>query len=54
MRIVIGGLAAIVLASVFSMHPQAAATSCEQLASLALPNATITEARIVTRCGGPK
>ena len=47
MRIVIGGLAAIVLASMFSMHPQAAATPCEKLASLALPNTTITEAQLV-------
>ncbi len=45
MRILNGCLAAIVLASMFSMHPQAAGTPCEQLAALALPNATITEAR---------
>ena len=47
MRKVIGGLAAIVLASMFSMHPQAAATPCEKLAALALPNTTITEAQLV-------
>ena len=47
MRIVIGGLAAIVLASMFSTHPQAAATPCEKLAALALPNTTITEAQLV-------
>jgi feruloyl esterase len=47
MRIAIGCLAAIVLAGLLSPHPQAAVTPCEQLASLVLPNTTITEARVV-------
>jgi feruloyl esterase len=47
MRIGIGCLAAIVLASLFSTQPQAAATPCEKLAGLALPNTTITEAQLV-------
>ncbi len=47
MRILIGGLTAIVLASMLSIHPQAAGAPCEQLAALAMPNTTITEARLV-------
>jgi feruloyl esterase len=47
MRIGIGCLAAIVLASLFSTRPQAAATPCEKLAGLVLPNTTITEAQLV-------
>jgi feruloyl esterase len=47
MRILRGGLAATMLAVMLAAHAQAAGTPCEQLASLALPNATITDARMV-------
>jgi Tannase and feruloyl esterase len=47
MRILVGGLCALVLAAVMTPQPLAAAASCESLASMALPNATITLARTV-------
>lgn len=53
MRFLKGCLAAMLPALILAIQTQAAGQSCEQLASLALPNATITEARIVTDAVGP-
>ena len=47
MRILKGCLTAAVLASMFATRSQAAGTACEQLASLAIPNGSITEAVLV-------
>ena len=47
MKILTGCLTAIVLAGMFSIRPRAAGAPCEQLAALAMPNTTITEARLV-------
>src|ERR1700742_2573290 len=47
MRIVIGVLCALALAAVVPRHTLSAATPCDKLASLALPNVTITLARDV-------
>ena len=44
MKIVTGCLTAIVLAGMLSIRPSAAGAPCEQLAALAMPNTTITEA----------
>jgi feruloyl esterase len=47
MRLIVGGLCALLLASVMNGEPLKAATSCERLASLMVPNATITLAQAV-------
>ena len=47
MRILLGGLCALLLAVSMNGQPLHAAGSCEGLASLTLPNATITLARAV-------
>jgi feruloyl esterase len=47
MRILAGVLTAVVLAAAVPREPLAAATACDKLASLALPNVTITLARDV-------
>src|SRR5215213_2029191 len=47
MRILKGCLTAAVLAAMFATRSQAAGTACEQLASLAIPNGSITEVVLV-------
>src|SRR5258705_13396816 len=47
MRFLTGVLCALILATLMIDRPLQAAPSCEGLASLALPNATITAARAV-------
>jgi feruloyl esterase len=47
MRILNGCLTAAVLAAMFATRSQAAGTACGQLASLAIPNASITQAVLV-------
>ena len=51
MKILVGGLCAVLLAAWMSGRPLIAASSCESMASLALPNATITFARTVAAGG---
>ena len=47
MRVLAGGLCALLVAALLIDRPLRAATSCEGLASLTLPNATITAAQVV-------
>jgi feruloyl esterase len=47
MRILKGCLAAVSLAAMFAIHPEAAGTACEQLAAMALPNGSVTAAQMV-------
>jgi feruloyl esterase len=47
MRFIVGGLCALLLAALMNGEPLKAAGSCEGLASLTMPNATITLARAV-------
>jgi feruloyl esterase len=47
MRILKGSLAAMMLATILAIHAQAAGTPCENLASLTLPNGSVTDAQLV-------
>ncbi len=47
MKFLVGGLCALLIAASMRPQPVTAAASCESLASLSLPNATITAARTV-------
>jgi feruloyl esterase len=47
MRILVGGLYALLLAASMAVRPASAAGSCESLATMSLPNTTVTLARTV-------
>jgi feruloyl esterase len=47
------GFAGLMLISAAVVQPQAAGTACEQLAAMALPNTTVTDARMVTDFAPP-